>query len=163
LHARGSYWKTDFPASLVFGLGMAVTVAPLTTVVMNSVDQQHAGTASGINNAVARVAGVLAIAVFGSVMMENFDSHLKQSLANLRLPSNIVQDILSREVELAGLEPPKGLDANTIVAIRGAISESFTSGFHVVLFCCAGLSIGSALVAWRLAIRPDEKRTIPLI
>ena len=163
MHARGSYWKTDFPASLAFGLGMAITVAPLTTVVMNSVDQQHAGTASGINNAVARVAGVLAIAVFGSVMMENFDSHLKQSLANLRLPSNIVQDIRSREVELAGLEPPEGLDANAIVAIRGAISESFASGFHVVLFCCAGLSIGSALVGWWLAIRPDEKRTIPSI
>jgi len=96
-------------------------------------------------------------------MMENFDSHLKQSLANLRLPSNIVQDIRSREVELAGLEPPEGLDANTIVAIRGAISESFASGFRVVLFCCAGLSIGSALVGWWLAIRPDEKRTIPSI
>src|SRR6516165_7331709 len=150
MHARGSYWKTDFPASLVLGLGMAVTVAPLTTVVMNSVDQQHAGTASGINNALARVAGVLAIAVFGGVMMQNFDSRLKQSLANLMLPSNIVQDIRSREVELAGLEPPKGLDPNTIVAIRGAISESFASGFRLVLFCCAGLSIGSALVAWRL-------------
>ena len=150
MHARGSYWKTDFPASLVLGLGMAVTVAPLTTVVMNSVDQQHAGTASGINNAVARVAGVLAIAVFGSVMMKDFDSRLKQSLANLMLPSNIVEDIRSREVELAGLEPPEGLDPNTIVAIRGAISESFASGFRLVLFCCAGLSIGSALVAWRL-------------
>jgi hypothetical protein len=129
---------------------MAVTVAPLTTVVMNSVEQQHAGTASGINNAVARVAGVLAIAVFGIIMMKNFDSHLKQSLTHLVLPSNVIQDIRSREVELAGLAPPEGLDANTIVAIRRAISESFASGFRVVLLCCAGLSIASALVAWRL-------------
>ena len=146
----GSYWATYFPASLVLGLGMAITVAPLTTVVMSSVDQQHAGTASGINNAVARVAGVLAIAVFGIVIVKVFDSHLEQKLSNLMLTPNIVQGIRSREVELAGLQLPQGLDANTIEATRRAISESFVSGFRVVLFCCAGLAMGSAAIAWRL-------------
>jgi MFS transporter len=147
---EGSYWKTYFPASLVFGFGMAVTVAPLTTVVMNSVDVQSAGTASGINNAVARVAGVLAIAVFGMVMMKNFDAHLEGQLTALSLPPNIVHDIRSREVELAALNPPAGLDADMVSAIQAAIAESFASGFRVVLLCCAGLSIGSAMVAWRL-------------
>jgi EmrB/QacA subfamily drug resistance transporter len=149
-HTGGSYWKTYFPASLVFGFGMAVTVAPLTTVVMNSVEQHYAGTASGINNAVARVAGVLAIAVFGTVMVKNFDSHLEQNLRDLMLSQNIVEDIRSREVELAALELPEGLDARTGKAIRHSIAESFVSGFRVVLFCCAGLSIGSALLAWQL-------------
>jgi EmrB/QacA subfamily drug resistance transporter len=154
--AGGSYWSTYFPASLVFGLGMAITVAPLTTVVMNSVDQQHAGAASGINNAVARVAGVLAIAVFGIVMVKSFDSHLGKRLTNLMLPANIIENIHSREIVLAGLEPPGGLDANTVVAVRHAISESFVSGFRDVLLCCAGLSIGSAMIAWWLvaATRP---------
>lgn len=146
----GSYWTMYFPPSLVLGLGMAITVAPLTTVVMNSVDEQHAGTASGINNAVARVAGVLAIAVFGIVMVTIFDSRLEQGLSNLNLPANIVQDLRSREIELAGLEPPHGLNADTTRAIRRAVSESFVSGFRVVLLCCAGLSIGSAVIAWRL-------------
>jgi EmrB/QacA subfamily drug resistance transporter len=156
-HPGGSYWKTYFPASLVFGLGMAITVAPLTTVVMNSVHQRHAGTASGINNAVARVAGVLAIAVFGSVMLNNFDSHLERSLTSLMLPPPVVQDIRSREVELAGLEPPRELDANTLAAIRRAISESFVAGFRVVLLCCAGLSISSAVVAWRLVASTETQ------
>src|SRR6202008_3956106 len=105
----------------------------LTTVVMNAVAQRHAGTASGINNAVARVAGVLAIAVFGSVMVKNFDSHLEQNLTNVMLPPNVVQDIRSREAELAGLELPEGLDAHKVEAIRHAVAESFVSGFRVVL------------------------------
>ena len=153
-HPPFRYWKMYFPASLVFGFGMAVTVAPLTTVVMNSVDQRHAGTASGINNAVARVAGVLAIAIFGIVMMKSFDARLERSLMTLSLAPNIVQEIRSKEVELAALKPPDGVDAPTASAIRAAISESFDSGFRVVLLCCVGLSIGSAVVAWRLVAPP---------
>ena len=156
----GSYWKTYFPAALVLSLGMAITVAPLTTVVMNSVALRYVGAASGINNAVARLAGVLAIAVFGIVMVKVFDRRLDDRLTNLNLPVNIVQDLRSREIELAGLQPPRGLDTDTAVAIRRAISESFISGFRVVLLCCAGLSIGSALIAWGL-LDPGGSRPFP--
>lgn len=158
-YTPASYWRTYFPASLVFGFGMALTVAPLTSVVMNSVDRQHAGTASGINNAIARVAGVLAIAVFGIVMMKNFDAHLERSLTTLSLPPNIVREIRAREVELASLKPAEGLEVHTASAVRGAITESFAFGFRVVLLCCAGLSIGSAVVAWRLVAPAAIART----
>jgi len=152
---RGNYWKTYFPAALVLGLGMATTVAPLTTEVMNSVDPRNAGAASGINNAVARVAGVLAIALFGSVMVKVFDSNLAHRLATLGLPLEIVQQIRAKEIELAALELPNNLDTGTLAAVRQAISASFASGFRVVLFCCAGLALGSAAAAWRFT-GPDK-------
>jgi EmrB/QacA subfamily drug resistance transporter len=153
-----SYWRTYFPAFVVLGIGMAVTVAPLTTVVMSSVDQGHVGAASGINNAVARVAGVLAIALFGIVMVKVFGARLEPSLARLPIAPNIVQEIRSKEIELVGLEPPQGVDANTIVAIRRAISDAFLWGFRLVLFACAGLSVASGIVAWRLIGVPTERR-----
>jgi MFS family permease len=103
-----SYWKSFFPALVVLGFGLTVTVAPLTTVVMNSVDQDHVGRASGINNAVARVAGVLAIAVLG-IVGECFCSRLNQ-VAQLSLLPNVVQALKTEEVKLAGLEVPAGLN-----------------------------------------------------
>ena len=145
--AGGNYWKTFFPATLVLGFGMAITVAPLTTVVMQSVDRQHTGAASGINNAVARVAGVLAIAVFGIVMVKTFAAHVDASLAQLSVSSDQVHEVRAKEIELAGMELPKDLDAQASAAIRQAISEGFLSGFRLVLFSCAGLSISSAAVA----------------
>jgi EmrB/QacA subfamily drug resistance transporter len=143
-----SYWKTFFPAMVVLGFGMAVTVAPLTTVVMSSVDQDHAGTASGINNAVARVAGVLAIAVFGIVMVDAFGFSLKHELANLGLSSDVLHEIQSRVIKLAGLEPPSHLDASTSAAIRTAINQAFVFGFRLIMLFCVGLAAASSAVAW---------------
>src|SRR5580704_11276924 len=109
----GTYWRSFFPAFVVLGLGMAISVAPLTTVVMGSVDPGRAGTASGINNAVARVASVLAIAVFGIVMVKAFGSYLDYSLGHLALPPGVLQKLRSDEIRLAGLSVPGGLNAST--------------------------------------------------
>jgi EmrB/QacA subfamily drug resistance transporter len=142
-----SYWKAFFPAFVVLGLGMAITVAPLTTVVMSSVDQHRAGAAAGINNAVARVAGVLAIAILGIVMVKLFSSSLDRSLTGGLFPPGILQYVRSNEIKLAGLDLPSGLDADTTELIRASISRAFVFGFRTVMLICAGLSSASAAVA----------------
>jgi EmrB/QacA subfamily drug resistance transporter len=141
------YWKAYFPAFLVLGLGMAISVAPLTTVVMNSVDQNRAGTASGINNAVARVAGVLAIAILGIVMVKLFSSSLNRSLTGRSLEPGIFQYIRANEIKLAGLDLPSDIDADTRTLIRMALSSAFVFGFRTIMFICASLSMASAAIA----------------
>jgi predicted MFS family arabinose efflux permease len=145
-----SYWKAFLPAVVVLGFGMTVTIAPLTTIVMSSVDQDRAGTASGINNAVARVAGVLAIAVFGVVMVDAFGSHLNRSLAHMSLPPGILQDIQSDMTKLAGLRIPDGIDPGTRAALKESIGDAFVFGFRLIMLICAGLGVVSAAVAWRM-------------
>jgi MFS family permease len=154
--AGTSYWATFFPAFIVLGFGMAVSVAPLTTVVMSSVAQDRAGAASGINNAVARVAGVLAVAVLGLVMVGAFKYRLMESLANLNIAPNIVRDVRSNAIKLAGMELPTSLDPADAAAIRAAVVKSFGFGFRLVMFICSGLAIASSAVVM-LAIPPAAR------
>src|SRR5881296_2004776 len=145
-----SYWETFFVAVVILGFGMAITVAPLTTVVMNSVDEDRIGAASGINNAVARVAGVLAIAVLGIVMVNAFGARLDFKLANFSLPPSTLHEIQAGEIKLAGLQLPASLNPSTGAAIRESVREAFVFGFRLIMLICAGLSVASAAVAWLL-------------
>ena len=150
-----NYWKTFLPAVVVLGFGMAVTVAPLTTVVMNSVNQGRVGAASGINNAVARIAGVLAIAILGIVMVKVFGSRLGEKLTELSLPPGVLQQIQAEKTKLADLQGPASLDLDTKAAIANFVKQAFVSGFRVVILICASLSLASAAVAG-LMIRKDR-------
>jgi MFS family permease len=150
-----SYWRMFFPAFVVLGFGLAVSVAPLTTVVMSAVDQSRAGTASGINNAVARVAGLLAIAVLGVVMVRAFSFHLNRSLQDLAVPPAIMRDLRSKEIRLAALSVPPGTDAEMAATVRGSIERAFVFGFRLILVICSCLSVASALFAWRMIESPS--------
>jgi len=146
----GSYWTTFFPAMIVLGLGMAVSVAPLTTVVMGSIAQDRAGTASGINNAVARVAGLLAIAVLGVVMVSEFAVHLDRSLSGAAVPENVRSELQSNAIRLGALRPPAGIDFATAAAIESSITASFLFGFRLMMWICAALALAGAAVTWRM-------------
>jgi EmrB/QacA subfamily drug resistance transporter len=144
----GSYWKSFFPAVIILGLGMAITVAPLSTVVINSAGEDRVGAASGVNNAIARVAGVLAIAVVGIVMVNAFGSRLNHRLAHLSLPTSVLEEVESGEIMLAGLPLPDELSPTTKAAIKESIAEAFVFGFRIMMLSCASLSVMSSAVAW---------------
>jgi Major Facilitator Superfamily len=151
------YWKAVFPAMTILGFGMAITVAPLTTDVMNSVAQDRVGAASGINNAVARVAGVLGIAILGIGMVLAFRAHLDRSLNYLSLSSGLIKEIHAQETRLADLQPPGSLDASTRAAVTDSIRKAFVFGFRIVMMICAALSLASAVVAWFMILNTGDR------
>jgi EmrB/QacA subfamily drug resistance transporter len=151
------YWVAFFPAFMILGLGMAVTIAPLTTVVMDSVEQERVGTASGINNAVARVASVLAVAVLGAVMTAAFAHSLQRSLAASNLNPAVVHQLESNSARLGGLDAPPNVDLQSAAIINSAVSHAFVFGFRMIMVFCACLALASALVAWRKIARSPLK------
>jgi EmrB/QacA subfamily drug resistance transporter len=144
----GSYWRTFFPAVVVLGLGMAMSVAPLTTTVMNSVAESRAGIASGINNAVSRAAGLIAIAVFGIVMIQTFNRALDQHVSRLELSPELKQAVIAQRSNLAAIALPSSIPPETQSKLRQAIDQSFVRGFRAVMLIGAALAVGSALVSW---------------
>ena len=148
--AGASYWTGFFPAIVVLGVGMAIAVAPLTTTVMNSVKSSHAGIASGVNNAVSRTAGLLAIAVFGLIMFYVFNGCLDRRLDQLTVSPEIRQFLNQQRINLAAAEVPASAGEDTRLAIKQAIDECFVSGFRRVMLTGAVLAFASALAAWLL-------------
>jgi EmrB/QacA subfamily drug resistance transporter len=153
----GSYWITFFPAISVLGLGLAISVAPLTTVVMGAVKIQQTGIASGINNAVARTATLLAIAVFSVVVSIAFNHGLDIRLTQLQVPSNVQQMLASERIKLAAAEVPTGLSSELTASLKRAIAESFVDSFRLVILIAVGLALASAIVA-ALMIKPQERK-----
>jgi hypothetical protein len=143
----GNYWTNFFPPVLVLGLGMAITVAPLTATVMGSIAQNRAGTASGVNNAVARTASLVAIAVFGVVMLQVFTACLDHRLSSANLPAQVAQSLQTQSIKLAAIDIPKDVNPEMQQLIRRAIDESFLSGFRWVMVIGAVLAGASAITA----------------
>jgi MFS family permease len=145
----GGYWKTIFPGVAVLGVGMAVCIAPLTTAVMSAVSQGQAGVASGVNNAVSRIAGLLAVAVFGLVLYANFNRALDRRLESLALPATELKQVNEQRPRMAAMESD---DAR----VTRDVAESFTAGYRTILEVAVALALASALVAGFL-IDPQHK------
>jgi MFS family permease len=144
----GTYWTTFFPAVVILGMGMAISVAPLTTTVMSSVPKELAGAASGINNAVSRVAGLLAVAVFGLMLFASFHRNLEGRLGALALAPADRQRVEQQLPKLAAAE-------TSDPRVKNAIAESFLAGYRVVLWTAVGLAVAAGLSALVLM---DQKK-----
>jgi EmrB/QacA subfamily drug resistance transporter len=135
----GSYWTTFFPGIVTLGLGMGFTVAPLTTAVMGAVDPTRAGVASGINNAVARTAGLLAVAALGLLLVYRFNQVLDGALASLSLDPSTARAVDAERVRLGGAD--FSAFAPVLRApLHAAFSAAYVAGFRTLMFASALLS-----------------------
>ena len=139
------YWSAVFPAVVVLGLGMAVTVAPLTTTVMASVSSDHSGVASGVNNAVARIAGLLAIAVFGVVLTGHFAERVRPQLDASAIPPATRAEVVKELSKMGGASLDSiPLDPRTRSGLDREIHDAFLSGFRIVMLQTAALALVAA-------------------
>ncbi len=155
------YWTTYFPAVLVLGIGMGITVAPLTTAVMTAVPNANIGAASGVNNAVARVGAVLALAVVGGFALAQFQANL-----DARIPAEMPVDaraaLMDSSSAFGATSPPEGLPAELTTQTQTAIRESFVTVFNIVAIIAAVLAwISAAFGFFLVEPRPHSNRVPP--
>jgi len=144
----GDYWLTYFPAAVVFGIGMGITVAPLTTAVMGSVPQHSAGVASGVNNAMSRASQVLALSILGGLSLFLFISTMPPAIEALEIPVEAETQIIDRAASLGGIQIPDSLSDDDAEAVRRVIQTEFVAMFRVIMWIGAGLCWMSSLLAF---------------
>ena len=156
------YWTTFFGGMVLFGIGMGVTVVPLTTAVMNAVPQNHAGTASGVNNAITRTAGVLAIAVVGSLAISAFETNLDAESASLNFGESFHQSLRAEAVKLGEASIPLETPLESRALVGQLIKRALAGTFSEVMLICAVLAWVSALMAaWLVEKKPHSGRESP--
>lgn len=142
-----SYWKSYFPGIMLFGIGMGATVAPLTTTVMSSVGEDLSGTASGVNNAVSRVAGVLFLAVLGAVAIFHFGSRVMTDTSGLNLTAPQRAALAGEVTNLGNTAVPAGIPASQTARLTAIIGGAFVQTFRLILYICTAFAWLSAALA----------------
>jgi hypothetical protein len=157
--ANADYWTQLFPALLVFGLGLSLTVAPLTATVLSAVEEKHSGVASGVNNAIARIAGLLAIAVLGAVVASQFASAVDDRLGDRPLSSPARAAVTEAKARSLSTAPADRLPPAERAEVKGALESASVSSFRVGLGLGAGLVIAGGLLA--LVGIQNPRRSVP--
>lgn len=146
------YWTTFFPGLVMFGLGMSLTVSPLTSTVMGSAGS-HSGTASGVNNAIASIATVFSNAIFGALAVLFFMGFLQKKLAHINLPQK--EAIINAGTNFGNAKAPDTLNPTEKKQVTQLYHESFIGAYSKVLRLSAGLAFLSALIAL-IAVRQAQ-------
>ena len=141
----GSYWLKVLPPMLVTGVGIAISVAPLTAAVMNAVPGGQAGIASGINNAVADIASLLAVAAFGAVGLSLFGHLLDSQVSTLATTPELREAVAAVKQSLGGSSLSAGLPADARAQLQAEIATSLTASFRFLMLGAAGLAGLSAV------------------
>jgi predicted MFS family arabinose efflux permease len=144
--AGGPYWATFLLPMLVLGVGMAVTVAPLTTAVINAVPTRQAGVAAGINNAVASLANLLAVAILGAVALGAYNRALDHRLATATLPAAVTQAIEGAKGKFAP-ESPMAMQSEDRSLAESAVKASLAESIRLVMLLAAALALAGAACA----------------
>jgi len=148
-----SYWIAYFAPMVVLAIGMGITVAPLTTTVMTAAGRTHAGVASGVNNAVARIGGLVAIAVLGVILSRSFEARVTPKLASISLSAGARTDIERELPKMAGMKIDSipSVSASERDQVRSAVDTSFVGSYRVVMLLVAGLAAAAALIGLMIA------------
>ncbi|TWV99355.1 MFS transporter [Chitinophaga pinensis] len=142
-----AYFTTFFPGIVVFGLGMSFTVAPLTATVMGAVSDHYSGTASGINNALSRIAGVFANAIFGAMAVLFFAGFLQKELPALSLKEQDRKEVVQQTAELGNARPPAVLNEEESKKVRQLYHDSFIDAYGKIMRISGILGFLGALMA----------------
>jgi hypothetical protein len=145
--ADPSYVRDVLPAILVFGLGLSATVAPLTATVLDSVEARHVGIASGVNNGIARVAGLLAIAVLGAFISAHFGSALDSQLGPAPLSPAAQEAISSAKEQPLGRPHTGDLAVAEAARLGTAADDASTSSVHLGIGIAGILMIIGGIVS----------------
>ena len=158
VHADPNYLTEVLPAILVFGLGLSATVAPLTATALNSVEERHVGIASGINNGVSRVAGLLAIAVLGAVIAGQFTSTIDSNLSGSRLSPQAQSAVSDAKQKPLGAADTADLGAAEAARVDGAVTDASTQSFHLGVAAGGLLMIVGGVIAG-IGLRNPSRET----
>ena len=142
----GSFFRTVFPGISLIGFGLALSIAPLTTAVMNAVEVEYSGTASGINNAMARLGGLMTIAVLGIVILHAFNGYLDAGMDAASVPHHVRELMEGERIKMAGAEIPAALGPEMTSKLGRIVRDSFIGGFDIVLYIAATMSLLSAAI-----------------
>ncbi len=142
------YWTTYFPPFLLFAVGIAITVVPLTTAVMSSVDDSKSGIASGINNSVTRISGTFMNAILGAVVIVLFSNYVLEGLGLSSISDATKQLILEEATNLGEASAPSSLTDSIKKTVNKVYQSSFISVYKWVGLLSAGLAFLSSGIAF---------------